>query len=193
MAKDYKHRVYEGDGRPFPLWKFLITGLFIAAFVGFLLFIDRTPEPSTPVAKPSVEDSEPSPASSVPESPSRFDYEFYTLLPQKELYSPRLEEPVPLPKPAAEPPSVPESVMPATKADAYLLQVVSSRDAAKAESLQVKLLLLGFDVRVERAVIARQTWHRVRVGPYRSREQLKSARAKLKQNGFEAIVVKAKG
>ncbi len=194
MSKDFKYRAHADARRPFPVWRLLITGLFIAAFLGFLLFVDSE-EPSDPsdAARSSVSRAKaPSKAADAPQKvESKPRFEFYTLLPEKEIYVPPPEVTKRPAKPDPKPPPTPSTIADASVT--YLLQVAASRDAREADRLRAKLLLLGFDVRVQTTTIDHKTWHRVRVGPFQGLDQVNEARARLSEDGVNAIVVKLGG
>ena len=206
MPKDYKKRSVRRRRAGFPMVRLLVTGMFIAAFAGFLLFIERAPRigaqaPATPPASasaPSVERPQPQPAVA---APPRF--EFYTLLPEKEVNSTsspksqpsrsgdaRQRRAAPQPSPVV---TLQSPRLAKRQNVVYELQVASLKDATEADSLRVKLLLLGFDARIQTATVQRQTWHRVRVGPFRGLDQVNAAKARLERNRFSAMIVNARG
>jgi cell division protein FtsN len=208
MPKDYKQRPRRRRGGSFPVFRLLITGIFIAAFVGFLLFIERAPRRADssleglPQAgtgtvtvptrtEPAVTQQK---APSTAPAPPRF--EFYTLLPEKEVYkppAPRTEQAAP-PKPEARATQTPPAKNANTGSSRrYELQVASLKNAAEADTLRAKLLLLGFKARVQTARVQKQTWHRVRVGPFRERAQADAARIKLKRNSLDSFLIDSKG
>jgi cell division protein FtsN len=92
--------------------------------------------------------------------------------------------PTPLEKPAAA--SAPR--------EAYLLQIGSFRDASDAERLKARLALMGVETRIQKVTIDnKDTFHRVRSGPYRSQKQLDEVRRLLGRNNIKSIVIKWKG
>jgi cell division protein FtsN len=60
--------------------------------------------------------------------------------------------------------------------------------------LRAKLGLLGLETSIQTvSVDSAQTWHRVRVGPFSNLRELNDARALLKKNGVDAILIRLKG
>jgi cell division protein FtsN len=71
--------------------------------------------------------------------------------------------------------------------------VASLKNPADAERLKAKLALLGVQAQIQRVTInGRDTYHRVRAGPYRGREAVNRARTQLARNGMESITIKLK-
>ena len=63
------------------------------------------------------------------------------------------------------------------------------RDAAVAKSMYERAKSLKFTAYTEKIDVANGAVTRVRVGPYATKQQAESARAKLAQAGFEAKVL----
>ena len=75
----------------------------------------------------------------------------------------------------------------------YLLQVASFRTAADAERLKAQLALKGIKAQVQQVTInGKDTYHRVRAGPYQGTQAVNQARSQLASNGFEPIAIKVK-
>jgi cell division protein FtsN len=72
----------------------------------------------------------------------------------------------------------------------YLLQVGAFPHAGDAESLKAKLALQGFVANVQSVNIGGQTYHRVRLGPFRSATDLESTKQRLASAGINAIALK---
>jgi cell division protein FtsN len=76
----------------------------------------------------------------------------------------------------------------------YILQVGSFRNLEDADRLKAKLAFLGLEGSIQTLSIdGKETWHRVRVGPYSARAQLDEARAMLKSNKYEVLLLKLTG
>ena len=127
-------------------------------------------------------------------------FEFYTLLPEKEIAIPETEIAAPAPAPApvregstraataATPPAPADAGV-----DQYLLQVGSFRKLADADRLKARLALLGHRATIQVVSIdGAETWHRVRVGPFRGRRAASEARRQLTDNELESLVLKLK-
>jgi cell division protein FtsN len=72
----------------------------------------------------------------------------------------------------------------------YLLQVGAFPNAGDAETLKAKLALQGFVANVQSVDIGGQTYHRVRLGPFRSATELESTKQRLAGAGINAIALK---
>ena len=72
----------------------------------------------------------------------------------------------------------------------YLLQGGAFPNAGDAESLKAKLALQGFVANVQSVNIGGQTYHRVRLGPFRSATDLESTKQRLASAGINAIALK---
>lgn len=83
---------------------------------------------------------------------------------------------------------------PAKRGDAYVLQVGSYRNFREADGIKARLALMGLEASVQRVTVDRkETWYRVRVGPYASADDANRVREQLRRNKFKAIVLKLRG
>ena len=170
-----------------PGWAWLLGGLVIGLGLAAVVLVRQgydasqllpRPNPAAEPARPSEE-----PVAQPAPTPARKPrYDFYTLLPEKEVVIPDAE--------VAERAREPEPDTPAA-GERYLLQVGAFRDPRDADALKAQLALLGMVARVEPAAIDGTTWHRVRLGPYEDLARLDAARRQLAQNRIEAIAIKA--
>ena len=157
-------------------WVWLFTGIVIGVFVSFLGFLsDVTPDASeTKVV--SNKTAEKKKADNNEGSETRFD--FYTLLPEREMIVPTEREPE---SHSNEPALV------------YILQAGSFKTANDADRLRAQLTLMGFEPKVE-AVRSKNgdLWHRVQIGPFSSRSKLAKARGTLISKGIDTLLLKRK-
>ena len=141
-----------------------------------------------------------------PERP-RTEYEFYKLLPEKEVVIPDAElaeqaEAEARRAAAAEaaaaaaaatppgttptPPITPiDPVTAAPPKGTYVLQAGAFRSESDAESLKARIALTGEPARIERAEIKGITVYRVRMGPYASAGTLAAAKQALTSHGID--------
>lgn len=154
-------------------WVWLFTGVVLGALLSTLIKLAEI-NPEQTQAKPK---QTPTKGATTPEP--RFD--FYTLLRETEVIVPENETPVVVKTPSKQDAAV------------FLLQVGSFKNAADADSLRAKLLLLNLQASTEQ-VNPRpgETWHRVLVGPFESSSALSSARVKLAENKIESLLLKRK-
>lgn len=195
MPRDYKARANPRPSRrPTPCWVWFGAGLVLGAF-GFGLAwlklgggagstILSIPGLQQPAAKPQASrQREPEPAASRP----RFD--FYTILPEMEVVVPREESTAAPPPPGPEPPAAA-----AAARESYILQVGSFRKHSDADRLKARLALMGIEAEIQKVTINnKDTYHRVRSGPYRNRSNLDRVRTQLKREGIESIAIKLEG
>jgi cell division protein FtsN len=194
MPRDYKDRVSRRPSRnPLPGWLWLIAGLSIGLFVAFFVhlyeqgyrpFAARRPVAQPTRLRPAENTPKAEPRPSKP-APPRFD--FYTILPEMEVLvpSPGVEPQAGRPQPA-----VPKKL----PAGTYVLQAGSFRKHSQADQLKARLALLGVEAKIDTVTINnKDTWHRVRVGPFRNQKQLNEVRARLKENHISAILIKQSG
>lgn len=144
--------------------------------------------PSGPLATPPVPVPTPAPAPvPAPESGRREALDqLIASLPNREVQpAPRVSKPEARPaenKPESRPQSAP--------AGRYLLQVGSFRVVEDAEALKAKIAFLGFDVRLQQAMVNGVLMNRVQVGPFAKLDDMNRARARLAENQVEAAVVR---
>ena len=200
--------------KPVPGWFWLVCGLVIGGFMVFLFSLEPGRDEikrskveqarANQAAKPLAN----KPANSEPAKPK---YDFYTLLPESEVILP--------PQAIEQPPAVPEQkpVSPeeAAKIDAaraeaalngqvpppppvvakgpvssqFFLQAGSFRRKDDADALRAQIILLGQNVQVESGTVREETWHRVLVGPFATREQLGQAQKSLAGSGFSNLLL----
>lgn len=202
MPRDYKHRTSaprrrRGKRKSPPGWLWLLAGLGIGLFVAFLFYLQQ--KPGTP-AQATAQHSQPvevpakgqdarevrKPAAKIvpPPPPAKPRFDFYTILPEMEVPVPEDE----ITGKARE--GVPQVEAPGT----YLLQAGSFRTHEQADQLKAKLALLGLQAEIQTVTINNQeTWHRVRVGPFTDLTALNTARARLKENNLDAILLRVGG
>ena len=186
MSKDYKRPEPTARGGSSQLLVGILIGLVLGLGIalGVAWYINKMPNPfltRTPPAK--LEPAKDAPAKAedkmarVPDAKPRFD--FYKILPGA-------EETVtdPQAKGAQQQPST------ATR-ETFFLQAGAFQNAPDADGLRARLALLGIEARIQTATLPdKGVWHRVRVGPYTSVEELGRTRETLKQNGVETTLIK---
>ncbi len=186
MSKDYKlpEQKPRGSGSSLVLGIFigLVLGLGIA--LGVAWYVNKMPSPfaTRPPLEP-LKGAESAPARGeiavrkTPEPKPRFD--FYKMLP---------EEPAVEPKPRDV-----QKKSTAVAKEAFFLQAGSFQNAPDAASLKARLALMGVEASVQATALPdKGVWHRVRIGPYTSVEELARTRDTLKQNGVETTLIRVR-
>ncbi len=136
------------------------------------------PASTTVTAQPAPIRPAPPPAPSAAESKQRF--EFYKILTDKQE-----GESHAAPKMAASRPGTSASTKPAAPGSDYFLQAGSFSTAEDADKLKARIAMAGMEASVQPANIPNKgVRYRVRLGPYRSSEEMNKAVALLKQAGI---------
>jgi len=184
---------------PPPPWVWAVTGLTVGLLVAFLVFLQMRPkqaETAAPqaLAVPAEEDTRvaipepeprPEPERTAVAPPPKPRFDFYNLLPEMEVIVP--DEDI-----QGEP--MQAGVKQVEQPGTYLLQAGSFRSRKQADQLRARLGLLGLETSVQTVNVDNsQTWHRVRVGPFSNLQDLNDARALLRKNGVDAILIRLKG
>ena len=219
-AKNQARRSGRGSRNPgTPGWVWLIVGLSIGALAfGYLQYKDRWAEPTSTLPQPDRQaKARATRGEEVAPDKPKPKYDFYTLLPEKEVVIPDAEldaqaraEAATPPKPAEDvPPTVatgdpaaatvasaadPAPTAPAPSSDGarYLIQAGAFRGSTEAEALKAKIAMTGEIARVEVAQINGNTVHRVRMGPYPNASALAAAKQALASHGITAQAIKVK-
>jgi cell division protein FtsN len=108
-------------------------------------------------------------------------YDFYQMLPNFEVVVPERDKDVKRDLPAAakiERPGV------------YVLQAGSYRNEADADRVRAQLALQGIDAKVQRVAVDADVWHRVRIGPVSSLDELNKLRRQLQAADIDALVIR---
>jgi len=165
-------------------WGSLMVGMLIGLVIGLSVYLitqfnnnatNVTAESSAP--KPPVTTTKPSSSEAPPEK-SRFD--FYTLLPEMEIFIPEQDKEAAL--------RMPKLKRPGT----YVLQVGSFKKFADADAFKAKLALQGFESKIQTITVDGNKWHRVRIGPITEMPALNDTRARLRKNDIEFMLLKIK-
>ena len=190
MAKDYKHRTqnknsasYRQNRQSLSLWRWMLITALIISFVVFLVYLrssgSKQAPPQQAATKPVAAKNEPPKQETKPEpGPVLPQFDFYTILPEKEVIVPDYE----INTRARE-----ERVGQAKNAS-YILQAGSFREFKDADGLRAKLALMGIESRVEKAKVGNVVWNRVKIGPYTQMASVSTIRARLRENGIDVIV-----
>lgn len=137
----------------------------------------------------------PQPKSSQQEKPhaTKPTFEFYTILPEMEVVIPDEEIVKPDKETPAEARKKSTTAPPTQEQHSYILQMGSFRKHQDADRLKAKLALIGIEADIQKVSINnRDTYHRVRSGPYRTQTQMNAARRLAKENNINSLVIKLK-
>lgn len=196
------------QGRPLPGWVWAAAGMVFG--VVLMLFVvgkdwaslvskPKLPQPNPQAVAPG--DSEPLAPASAPADAAkakRPTYDFYQVLPEKEVLIPdaeisaRVRAEQAAKAAQAQKPAVPATPGTAASATAsrYMLQAGSFPEIRSAEEVKARLALLGFSAQIQPVVVDGKTFNRVRLGPYPSASDLEVAKRTLAENGVSAVAMK---
>jgi cell division protein FtsN len=193
MSKDYKRPEPKPRGGGGSLLVGILIGLVLGLGIALAVawYINKMPSPFQPGRTPAHK-SEPAAkaekaapaakpeAAKAPEGKPRFD--FYKILPGNEEHATdqQMKE-------------AQQKATSATAKETFFLQAGAFQNAPDADNLKARLALLGVEASVQTTTVPdKGVWHRVRVGPYTSVEELNRTRDTLKQNGIETALIKVR-
>jgi cell division protein FtsN len=154
-------------------WTWYFSGIVTGLFICFLAYLANM----TPEHDPSITPSANSKAKAVEKNSSRTKFDFYTLLPEREVIVPDQRE----------------VITASTQTTLYILQAGSFKHAEDADRQRAKLLLMGLTPKIEKALASNgEQWHRVQVGPFTDRSSLSKARNILINKGIDTLLLKRK-
>ena len=197
MSRDYKNSgTAAAGGRGSPIWVGILIGLLVGLCIalGVALYINKGANPflqkqksadksadKSAVPQKAEESSKPAGAAAekhakASEGKPRFD--FYKILPGTEEAVTDKEF---------------KRASPAATKEVYFLQVAAFQSPSDADNLKARLALAGIEAQIQTATLPDgQVWHRVRVGPFSSQDELSKSRAALKENKLEANLIKVR-
>jgi cell division protein FtsN len=165
----------------------LLLGLVLA--IGVALYINKGPNPfvtkyqPAPSGEASVKPRPGSPeeksgSSNAKPEAAKIELDFYKILPGWEQ-------------------AVTDREFKQQKADAdkevFYLQVAAFPDPAAADNLKARLALSGIESKIQTAELPDgKIWHRVRLGPFSSEDELKASREALKELNLQANLIKVR-
>ena len=182
-----------------PPWLLVFTGVAVGLFIAFvyhLAQIQRQEKTTAPAEKPAKA----APAKNAnPNDKPLPKFDFYAVLPKMEVILPK-DEGDDNSKLAATVPSTTKATPPAqtpppatSDTGRFLLQAGSFRDSADAERLRAEFTLDGFAVHVQPGKLDNgETWYRVMIGPYASKEDLRAAQTRLAARNVETLPIQVK-
>ena len=172
------------------IWFF--GGAILGAFAVGLLWLKMGADLGQATV-PGVSQHKPATGQSKPQTPKP-TFEFYTILPEMEVVIPDEELMAPEPPASSSGPAPVEDRSTAIEqGTAYILQMGSFRKYTDADRMKAKLALIGIEAEIQKVSINnRDTFHRVRSGPYTSQRQLNAVRNLAKENNIATLVIKLK-
>ena len=204
-------------GAPPPGWLWFLAGLAVGLFITVLTYLSaqysasstdqraeaqprtQSTRPAEIREKPSLpsESAKPADTTGDDEKTSEPRFEFYTILPEREIRVPEheLHAQERAPKKVEKSASTSASAAASTSSVGgnYILQVGSFRHLGDADKLKAGLVIKGFDVEIQTvSTNNNDTWYRVRLGPYQDLGEVHRIRTELQKNGFSPLVLREK-
>lgn len=189
----YRRGVKKKTSGGIPAWFWLLGGILIGLGIAAVLMLkgylpeikQHLPTPdsaSSDSLEPALVEDDDTKA----DKPKKPRYDFFTVLPEMEVVVPEQE----LSRKADKPEPAPDTST-ANNNDSYILQVGSFRNAADAEQMKARLALLGSMATVQTVTVNGETWHRVRIGPFKGARKADEMRRMLSDNQIDTLVMKA--
>ncbi|WP_432742670.1 SPOR domain-containing protein [Methylobacter sp. G7] len=194
MAKDYKHRTqnkntastsYRKKPESLSLWRWMLMTALIISFVVFLVYLSSTgskqtsPSPALSTKPEATKAEVPQQEKNPEPGPMLPQFDFYTILPEKEVIVPDYEINT----------RTREERVGQAKTANYILQAGSFKEFKDADALRAKLALMGIESKVEKAKVGNTVWNRVKMGPYTQMASVSTIRARLRGNGIDVLVI----
>ncbi len=200
MAKDYKHRAQQRDAQKRRHTKKQSTGvsvlkwmLITALLIGFAVFLVYLKSPAfqksasgqtaqqkgTVISKTTLSANKTvAKEKAEPQKPQAPQFDFYTILPKKEVMVPDHEVKT----------RTREEQIGKNKKTSYVIQVGSSQDSKDADRLRAKLALMGIESKIQKAKVESATWYRVKVGPYTQMSSVNTVMSRLQKHGMKPVI-----
>lgn len=203
MTRDYKPRIerraqgraaaerrrqFDREART-GLGRWMLITAIIISFVVFLVYLWSTgSKPINPQQasqamsnKSGSENATTSKEEKKPEEkpgPKMPQFDFYTILPEKEVVVPEYEIKT----------RTREERVGKAKETHYIMQAGSFKTFKEADQLRTKLASMGIESKVQKAKVGSVNWYRVKMGPYTQTDSVNTIRGRLRQNGIDVII-----
>ncbi|MCX4026483.1 SPOR domain-containing protein [Endozoicomonas sp. SM1973] len=180
-----------------PPWMWLFTGVVVGLFIALLFklapnaidlkqAVANNNQPRQPTQEKSANSQQ----------PTKAVFDFYTILTENEtiVSDPTPVKPKPTPKPTVsqennKPEKPVQSKPPAN--ESYVLQAGSFRNKTDADRRRAQLILMGLSAQTQKVNIKNgETWFRVQVGPFKTKDKLGKAKTLLASNKIDSLAVR---
>jgi cell division protein FtsN len=194
MAKDYKHRVHGKNTlnlqdfdpvKGLSVWKWMLITASAISLVVLMVYVSGVglknvaPKPIVPVVTNVDPEKTIEPETiKKPEEPKPTQFDFYTILPEKEVVVPEYEIKT----------RTREERIGLGKATQYVMQAGSYNGAKEAEQMRTKLASMGIEANIQKAKVGNTIRYRVKMGPFAQIASVNTINTRLKQSGIDVIV-----
>ena len=197
LAKDLKNSGRKPEKKPekkFPVILFVIALMLLGGFVYGLYYLSQKPVPPTKVktvitkTKKKIPKPKQTTPSAKPKEDERPRFEFYTILPEMEVVIP--EEELVDDSKVDKSTNVKHVSKDKFVQNKLLLQAGSFKKYNDADRLKAKLALIGLEAEIHNVNIGKDKWHRVRIGPFKTLDDINETRVRLAENNIQTIIIK---
>ena len=194
MSRDYKPRdqdkkiglrrqKYAKQQPKIALWKWMLIVAITISFVVFLVYLKtmsikpiNIKQPSQTIENKVTPEHEKNPEVKLEPKGPQFD--FYTILPDKEVVVPEYEIKT----------RVREERVGKAKETHYMMQAGSFKTAKEADNLRIKLASMGIESKVQKGKVGSVNWYRVKLGPFAQADSISAIRSRLRQNNVDVVI-----
>ena len=207
MATRNNRQAVRNGGAAFPGWALFLAGVVVGGIVMALAYrgmpsLRRTDQPQANPNAVAQRGSSPGIAASSSAQSSASQFDFYKVLPEKEVVIPNAELSA-MAKAEQQKAAAANNASTSTPAGAsasetasskgtYVLQIGAYPDSGAADAKKAELALQGFTAHVQTITLDGKTWNRVRLGPFATATELQAMQKKLQAAGFQAMPMKEK-
>jgi cell division protein FtsN len=180
MAK--KSQAVRNSTKPaLPVWVWLITAFAAGMLLAFALIYRDNIQTSLPAPDAKASREKIADISTDTPSAEKPKYDFYNVLPEREVAIPDAELSArnAAPTPPVESPNV-----------RYFLQIGSFPGEDVAEAMKAQLALSGVQAQMSKVDIKGKTWFRLRTGPFADSRALEAAKGALAASNVSAVAVR---
>ncbi|MGH8155019.1 MAG: SPOR domain-containing protein [Rhodanobacteraceae bacterium] len=183
----------------------VIVGLIVMGYVahrGLIPSLRRADQPQANPNAVAAKGSSPGIASSSAATSAGSQFDFYKVLPEKEVVIPNAElsamakaeqqKAAAANNASASAPASATAAATPSSEGGYVLQVGAFPKASDADAMKARLALQGVTAHVQAVTLDGQVWNRVRVGPFASATQLQDVQKQLASAGIHGIPLKEK-
>jgi cell division protein FtsN len=194
MAKPYKPSERRAGGKSHPMLAGVLVGVLLGlcAALAVALYLARSPSPVRPSPAgeaPPKPAQKPGPLAGMPQKPPQSAgqqkpgeerFQFYEILPGKQ-------------EPKARKETGADGQQATVLREVMYLQAAAYAKPADADNLKARLALAGLEAQIQTYTRPdHSVWHRVRLGPFASMDELEKVRAALRENKIEPNIIKEK-
>ena len=179
----------------------IVIGILVISFVGFLAYLDKIPTDDKKQSVSNNKQSSPQKNETKQAKPAKHQFDFYTVLPDREVKVNEIEEERPQkntppkfqPQTGKSARTLIEKKPEPKNAALYQLQVGAFKELSKADAMKARLAFLGVESNIQVIQSNGQKMYRVRVGPSTDSQKINQIKNQLKAKNINTFVQKLSG